>query len=120
MYEIALEGKEQDQRRDQREKGGRRDDVDTAAEVAHLLQDGDRHRGRTAREDQPHKQVVPHPEELEDRERGDRGKCERQDDATEDARVGGPVHAGALEQLVRYPNEEVSEEEGCVGKRERR
>src|SRR5207248_691673 len=114
------EGKEEDERGNQRQEGGRRDDVDTATKVAHLLQDGDGDRWRAPGEDEADKQVVPDPQELKDGEGGNRGISQWQDDAPEDAGIVGAVHAGALQQLVWNPDKEVAEQEGRVGKRERR
>ena len=42
-------------------------------------------------ERQRHEQVVPGPQELEDRERGDRGQPQRQDDAHEDVDLRSAV-----------------------------
>ena len=56
-------------------------------------------------------QVVPRPEELEDRERGDRRQTERQDQPEEDPRLGGAVDAGRLEDVLGDADEEVPQQE---------
>ena len=62
-------------------------------------------------EGQRDEQVVPCPEELEDRKRGDRREPERQDQAQEDAHLRRPVDPRRFEELPRYPDEEVAQEE---------
>ena len=54
-------------------------------------------------------QVVPRPEELEDRERGDRRQPERQDQPHEDHELARPVDPGRLEDVLGDPGEEVSQ-----------
>ena len=81
------------------------------AELAHLGEDRDRDRLRVAREGQRHEQVVPHPEELEDRERRDRREPERNDHAEEDPELRRTVDARRLEQVARDPDEEVPQQE---------
>src|SRR5580700_6991008 len=68
--EISLEGKEHDERDDDRDDRASRDDVVVVGESPRLTVEEDRQRlVRVARqEDQCDQQVVPHPDELEDRE----------------------------------------------------
>src|SRR5262249_41628985 len=82
---VALEREEDDQRDRQRDERRRGDQVDVRAELAQLGEDRDRDRLGVAAEGERDQEVVPRPEELEDRERGDRRQPERQDDAGEDA-----------------------------------
>ena len=72
LDEVPLEGEEDRQRHGQRDERGRRDQLDVRAELAQLREDRDRDRLRLAPERERDEQVVPRPEELEDRERGDR------------------------------------------------
>ena len=72
LHEVALEGEEHHQRDRQREERRRRDQLDVRAELAQLGEDRDRDRLRVAAEGQRDEQVVPRPQELEDRQRGDR------------------------------------------------
>ena len=65
-------------------------------------------------------QVVPRPEELEDRERRDRGQPERQDQAEEDAPLRRAVDARRLEDVAWDPDEEVPQQEDREREPERR
>ena len=60
----------------------------------------DRDISRSAQEDQGDQQVVPYPEELEDRKRGDRGNGEGQDEAGEDDDLPCPVKVGGFEDAA--------------------
>ena len=52
-----------------------------------------------AQEHEGDEQVVPDPQELEDRERGERRDGQRQDDLDEHLEMGRAVDAGGLEQV---------------------
>ena len=88
-----------------------RDELDVAAELAHLREDRDRDRLRVAREGQRDEEVVPDPQELEDRERRDCGEPERNDHAEEDPELRRTVDARRLEQVAGDPDEEVPQQE---------
>ena len=77
LHEVPLEGEEHHQRDRQREERSRRDHVDVGAELAQLREDRHGDRLRVARQRQRDDQVVPGPEELEDRERRDRRPAQR-------------------------------------------
>ena len=64
-----------------------------------------------AEEDQRHEVVVPHPEELEDGERGDRRLGQREHDPPEDPEVGGAVDAGGFEHVLRQRGDVVVQQE---------
>ena len=57
--------------------------------------------GRRAEEDQRDQVVVPDPQELEDRERGQRRHRQRQDQAREEREVGGAVDERRLTGFAR-------------------
>ncbi len=99
LDEVALEGEEHDERDRERDEGGRRDDLEVRAELAQLREDRDRDRLRVAGEGQRDEQVVPDPEELEDRERRDRGQSERKDEPEEDPHLRGAVDPSRLQQV---------------------
>src|SRR5262249_36229082 len=120
LDEVALERQEDDQRDRQRDERRRGDQVDVRAELAQLGEDRDRDRLGVAAEGECDQEVVPRPEELEDRERGDRRQPERQDDAGEDAELRGAVDARRFQELLRDPDEEVAQEEDRERQRERR
>ena len=120
LHEVALEREEDDERDRERHEGRGRDQLDVGAELPHLREDRDGDRLRVAPEGQRHEQVVPDPEELEDRERGDRGQPERQDQPEEDPELGRAVDPRRLEQVLGYPDEEVPEQEDREGQPERR
>ena len=86
LDEVALEREEHGERHDQRDERRGRDQVDVRAELAQVGEDRDRDRLHVLAERQRDDQVVPRPEELEDRERGDRRQAERQDQPQEDPR----------------------------------
>jgi hypothetical protein len=67
LHEVALEGEEDDQGDRQRDEGGGRDQLDVGAERAELGEDRDRDRLGVAAEGERDQEVVPGPEELEDR-----------------------------------------------------
>src|SRR5581483_3935778 len=75
------------------------------------VEDRDRDRPRVPAEGERDEQVVPRPEELEDRERGDRGQPEREDQPEEDAQLGRAVDPRGLEDVLRDHDEEVPEQE---------
>ena len=103
LHEVALEGEEDGERDRHREERGRRDQLDVGPELPELGEDRDRDRlGRLA-EGQRDEQVVPDPEELEDRERRDRGQPERKDQPREDPELGRAVDARGLDQVLRIP-----------------
>ena len=83
-------------------------------------EDRDRDRRRVARHHERDEQVVPRPEELEDRERRNRRQAERQDQLQEDADLRRAVDARRLEDVLRYPDEEVSQQEDRERQPERR
>ncbi len=84
--------------------------------------DGAGHREQVgvADEDQSHDQVVPHPEELEDRVGRERGNRKRDHDPHEDAEVRGAVDARRLDQVSRQRDEEVAQEKDREREAERR
>ena len=79
LDEVALEREEHRERHDQRDERRGRDQVDVRAELAQVREDRDGDRLHVLAERQRDDQVVPRPEELEDRERRDRRQPERQD-----------------------------------------
>lgn len=58
------------------------------------------HRFTTAQEDQGNQQVVPNPQELEDRQRGNRRGDQREDHLGEYLPVIGTIKVGRLEQVL--------------------
>jgi hypothetical protein len=56
--------------------------------------------GLAAEEHHGHKQVVPHPQELEDREGGQRRERQRQDDAAENLEIVGAVDLRRLDEIL--------------------
>ena len=64
-------------------------------------------------------QVVPGPQELEDRERRDGRQADRQHDPAEHAELAGAVHAGRLQQLGGDAHEEVPQQEDAERQPER-
>src|SRR5437763_8351522 len=85
LHEVALEREEDAERDDQRHERRWGDDVDVRSELAQLAEDVDRDRLLVLRHHERDEQVVPRPEELEDREGRDRRQAERQDQPQEDA-----------------------------------
>ena len=80
----------------------------------------DRNRLRVLAERQRDEQVVPRPEELEDRERRDCRQTERQDQPQEDDDLVRAVDARRLEDVLRQPDEEVAQQEDRERQPERR
>src|SRR5215207_1792192 len=112
LDEEALEREEHDERDDQRQERPGRQHVDVRTELPRLTAEIDRQRlGARIREDQADQQVVPDPQELEDAERRDRRQPEREHHGAEDAPLRRTVHAGGLEQLAGYADEEVPKQE---------
>ncbi len=71
------------------------------------------HRGLAGRVDQEHlgdQQVVPGPQELEDREGGQRRERQRQDDLGEDLEIRGAVDLGVLDDVARQADHVVAQE----------
>src|SRR5581483_2705483 len=117
--EVALEREEHGERDDHRQEGRRRDQVDVRSELPQLGEDRDGHRLRVPRQGQRDEQVVPRPEELEDRERRDRRQAEREDQTQEDPRFRRAVDARRFEDVLRNADEEVPEQEDRERQRER-
>src|SRR5262245_32689309 len=111
LDEVALEGEEDDERQRERDERRGRDDLDVRAELGQLVEDRNRDRLRVAGERERDDEVVPRPQELEDRERRDGREPEREDEAEEDPKLGGAVDARGLEDVLGYPDEEVPEQE---------
>src|SRR5690606_35642757 len=112
LHEVALEGEEHRQRDDQRQERAGRQDVDVAGELPHLRLQPLGHRLRLGvGEHQRDQQVVPHPQELEDAERGDRRAAQREDHPPEDRPLRAAVHPRRLEQVPRDRGEEVAQQE---------
>ena len=65
---------------------------------------------RAAEEDVGDQQVVPHPEELEDRERGERRDRQRDHEPPEDREVVGTVDLGGLDDRGRQGADVVAEQ----------
>ena len=62
-------------------------------------------------EDQRDQHVVPHPQELEDAQRGDRRAAQRHHDPGEQPQLARPVQPGRLQQFARDLREEVPQQE---------
>ncbi len=102
-HEVALQRQEHDQRHDERdERAGRRAGTSPGrgCRTARPAAPSAARCPGAAAEDQRDQQVVPDPEELEDAERRDRGRHQRQHDPAEDLHVAGAVDAGRLDQLA--------------------
>src|SRR5215475_10813347 len=85
LDEVPLEGEEHRERHDHRDECAWADDVDVRGERPHLRVQRVRDRCvRRTGEHQRHEQVVPHPHELVDGQRCDRGPPDRQHDLAED------------------------------------
>ena len=104
-HEVALQREEHEQRHDDRV---------TKAEAVRISQLPPREPSRFtsrpvstslsscgAEEHQRDEQVVPDPEELEDREGGERREAERQHDLDEDLEVGGAVDLARISMMSR-------------------
>src|SRR4051794_9748487 len=111
LDEVALETQEHHERDGQRHERRGRDQLDVRSELAQLREDGHRYRLRVARERQRDDQVVPRPQELEDRERRDRRQAERQHQLEEDPELRRAVDARRLEYVLGYAYEEVAQQE---------
>src|SRR6266508_2528079 len=111
LDEVTLECEEDDQRHNHRQENAGSDDVDARPELPRLLLQRHRDRLGVLSEHQRHQQVVPHPEELEDRQRRDRGPAERQHHLAEDGELLAAVHPGRLQQVPWDPDEEVAQQE---------
>src|SRR4051794_29930524 len=84
LGEVTLERQEHAEGNREREEGRRCDQLDVRAELTQLREDRDRDRLGVAAVGQRDDEVVPGPEELEDRKRCDRRQAERQDQPEED------------------------------------
>src|SRR4051794_35307378 len=111
LDEVALEREEDTQRDRQRDERRRGDELDVRPELAQLGEDRDGVRLDVATERQGDDQVVPRPQELEDRQRGDGGQAERQDQPQEDPHLRGAVDPRGFEDVARYAGEEVAQQE---------
>src|SRR5919106_241594 len=99
--EVALQGEEHQQRKGHRDKGRGREEVPVLAAGPHQVRQGDRQHpalAGTTEEDVGDQQVVPHPQELEDGEGGQRGNRQRHDQPPEDREVVGAVDLRRLDQ----------------------
>src|SRR5690606_34908438 len=56
--------------------------------------------------------VIEDPGELQRRQRGERGKGERQDVLAVDAELAGAINAGGVEDLAGYRLDEIAQDEG--------
>jgi hypothetical protein len=100
LHEVALEGEEDDERDRKRDESRGCDELDVRAELAHLREDRDGDRLRVTRERERDQQVVPDPQELEDRERRDRRQAERDDDTEEDPEL----RCRSMSETARVPS----------------
>src|ERR671918_2696508 len=111
--EVALQGEEHQQRKGHRDKGRGREEVPVLAAGPHQVRQGDRQHpalAGTTEEDVGDQQVVPHPQELEDGEGGQRGNRERHDQPPEDREVVGAVDLRRLDQRGGEGSDVVAEE----------
>src|SRR3954453_5726603 len=106
LGEVALEREEDRERDRERQERRGRDQLDVGSELPQLREDRDGDRLGVAAERQRHDQVVPGPEELEDRERGDRRQAKRQHQLEEDRPLGRAVYPGGFEDVLWYAYEE--------------
>ncbi|NNH53131.1 methylated-DNA--[protein]-cysteine S-methyltransferase [Promicromonospora citrea] len=119
--EVPLQRQEHDERDDHRDERTGRQHVPVTTARTRELRDTHRERERVRlAHDQGDQQVVPHPQELEDAERRERGREERQHDPEEHLHVAGAVHAGRLDQRGRDVLHEVVQQERGQRQREGR
>ena len=85
--------------------------AEVACEVGDSLCSGEHLRGATVQHDDRDQVVVPGPEELEDREGGDRRHRQRQDQPHEGTEVIGAVDSGGLDEFARQARHVVVQQE---------
>ena len=120
--EEPLEEEEHGQRDRRLEEGAGGEQVLELAELAGLGGDHDRRRCRRlvgADHRDGDQVVVPGPQELEDRERGEHGHRQREHEAPEDAEVVGAVDARRLEDVLGQRRHVVVHQEDRERHRER-
>src|SRR6478735_2506395 len=113
-HEVALQGEEHDERQRHRHEGGGGEQLPVLAPSAGERRQAYRHRGvlgDVADERQGDEVVVPHPEELEDPEGGERRHRQRKDQPPEHRGVVGAVDAGRLHEVLRQRREVVVQQE---------
>src|SRR4051812_35212387 len=113
--EVALEGEEHDERQRHRDERGRRQQLPATPELVDEVVDLDGHRqvlgaGRPDVHERD-QQVVPHEQELEDRQGGDRGHAHRQCEPEEGRDRARTVDVSRLKDLLGQPAHEVAQQE---------
>src|SRR5690606_32800990 len=73
---------------------------------------GDRLQAIPLHEDERPQVVIEDPGELQRRQRGERGKDERQDVLAVDAEFAGAINAGGVEDLAGNRLDEIAQDEG--------
>src|ERR1035437_896713 len=116
--EVTLEGEEDDQRHEDGHQGaGGHDPVVRRQRPGLVVQkDCERRVHVAAEEHQRDQQVVPHPDELEYRQRRDRGEGEGQHDAVEDLPLPRALDAPRFQEVPGDAGKEVAHEK--VAKRQ--
>src|SRR5665213_2373515 len=110
--EVTLEGEEDDQRHEDGHYGTGRDDPVVRRQRPGLVVQEDRERRVhvAAEEHQRDQQVVPHPDELEYRQRRDRGEGQGQHDAVKDLPLPRALDAPRFQEVPRNAGQEVAHE----------
>src|SRR5262245_56275330 len=103
-HEILLEREEDDERKGHRDERRCREHLPVLPPTAEQIPKGDREHlvlRRSPEEHQRHQQIVPDPKELEDRERGESGDREWDDEPPENREVIRAVDLGRLNDRRR-------------------